>query len=459
MGSNDNNTVSVVILAAGKGTRMKSQLPKVLHQVASKPIIAHVLDAVYGVKGISKVVVVIAEDMDNVRKIATAVPVPEHCELTFVVQKERLGTGHAVKTALPHLEGLGGTTLTFLGDLPLVQSRTIQKLLDGIDENHQGDVNVLGFYAVDPLEYGRLEVNEDGTLNAIVEFKDATEAQRRNNLCNSGIIAVSNNHLPELVHAVKNNNSKGEYYLTDIVEIAQDKGLTCRYSIADEHEVMGINSREQLAMAEYLLQERLRRQAMDVGVTFVDPSSVFLATDTIFGSDVVIQPNVFFGPGVQIGSNVEIRAFSHIEGAVVADDVVIGPFARLRPGTHIAEHAHVGNFVEIKNAKIKEAAKINHLSYVGDAYIGARTNIGAGTITCNYDGFRKSTTTIGDDCFIGSDTCLIAPVTVGNGAIVGAGSIITQDIADNALGLSRPEQKVLDNKAHEYREKRQKPDK
>lgn len=448
------NAISAVILAAGKGTRMKSQLPKVLHKIAWQPMVSHVLQSVYQVQRVERVALVLSEDMDNVRQVAGAVPMPARCALDYVVQKERLGTGHAVKMALPALQGFKGTTLILLGDVPLVQAETIRKLISKTEDGAK--VCVLGFYAANPAEYGRMITSASGDLEKIVEYKDASDAERKVNLCNSGIIAVDNEVLPELIGQLKNENAKKEYYLTDIIAIARSKGYACRYEVTEESEVMGVNSREQLAQAEHLLQQRLRKNAMENGVTMMHPESVFLATDTVFGTDVVLHPHVVFGPGVRVGEEVEIRSFCHIEGANIGDHAIIGPFARLRPGSVLEKQVHVGNFVEIKNATLDEGAKANHLSYIGDASVGQRTNIGAGTITCNYDGFRKSETVIGKDCFIGSHTSLVAPVTIGDGVIIGAGSTITEDVEDDAMSLTRTEQKVLPKKAKEYREKRRK---
>lgn len=457
MSGHSEQRIAAVILAAGKGTRMKSELPKVLHPLAGRPMVVHVMDTVLGLKHLEKAILVIGEDMQHVHGAVVKSSKPSFKKnIEAAIQKERLGTGDAVKAALPNLKGFEGVALIMVGDAPLIQTKTLQKMVDALDAKRNVHVSILGFRPADPAEYGRLVVSPQGELEQIVEYKDATPQQRNNNLCNSGIVAVSSTVLEPLLQSITNQNAKGEYYLTDIVAIARSKGYSCSFALADEHEVMGVNSRAQLAEAEGAIQKRLRLAAMEAGVTLVHPESVFLCADTVLGQDIVIHPNVVFGPGVSVGDNVEIRSFCHIEGAKIAKDAIIGPFARIRPGTVIGEESRIGNFVEIKNAQVHKGAKISHLSYVGDASVGMNSNIGAGTITCNYDGFNKFHTDIGKDCFIGSNTCLVAPVKIGDGAIIGAGSTITSDVDSNAMGLARATQTNLENKAKTFKEKRRK---
>ncbi|PKU25059.1 bifunctional UDP-N-acetylglucosamine diphosphorylase/glucosamine-1-phosphate N-acetyltransferase GlmU [Telmatospirillum siberiense] len=434
--------IAVIVLAAGMGTRMKSSLPKVMHRLADRPMINHLLDTVQALAP-ERVVTVIGPGMERVA--AAVAPHPT------VVQVDRLGTGHAVAQARAALANFTGTVLIVYGDTPLLGAASLSAMLD---LRRSGTVPpavvVLGFRPRDPGHYGRLLVGPAG-LEAIVEYKDATPEQRTVDLCNSGVMAVEGTRLFGWIDRLSNDNAKGEYYLTDIVGLARADGLPCGFVEGDEEELLGVNSRVELAAAEAIAQTRLRHAAMEGGATLTDPASVHFAWDTRLGQDVVIGPNVVFGPGVSVGDRVEIRAFCHLEGARVAADCVIGPFARLRPGARIDEKAHIGNFVEIKNAAVEPGAKVNHLTYVGDARIGAGANIGAGTITCNYDGFDKSFTDIGAGAFIGSNSSLVAPVKIGDGAVVGAGSVITREVAAGALAVARGTQVEMSGWADRFR--------
>jgi bifunctional UDP-N-acetylglucosamine pyrophosphorylase / glucosamine-1-phosphate N-acetyltransferase len=425
---------------------MKSDLPKVLHRVANRPMVSHLLDALSAISS-ERTVVVVAPGMTQLAEAVAPAPT--------AVQTEALGTGHAVLAAREQMEDFTGDVLVLFGDTPLLTAETMQDMLMARRVAENPAVVVLGFRPDDPAEYGRLVTAADGALEAIVEFKDASAVQREIGLCNAGIMAIDGNHLFSLLDAVGNDNANGEYYLTDIVELARGRGLRCAVvEAADPVEVMGVNSRAQLAEAEAAMQARLRVRAMAGGVTMTDPDTVWLSADTKIGRDVIIGPNVVFGTGVTIADNVEIKAFCHIDQAEVASGAVIGPFARLRPGAKLERDVHVGNFVEIKQALVEEGAKVNHLSYIGDARIGPRANIGAGTITCNYDGFFKDLTDIGADAFIGSNSALVAPVKIGDGATVGAGSVITSDVEPDALAVARGRQKSISGWASAFRKRR-----
>jgi bifunctional UDP-N-acetylglucosamine pyrophosphorylase/glucosamine-1-phosphate N-acetyltransferase len=424
----DRAPLAVIVLAAGLGTRMKSSLPKVMHPLAGQPLIRHVIATVEALAP-ERIAVVIGAEMAAVARAVQPHPT--------VVQEPRLGTGHAVQAARPLLDGFAGDVLIVYGDTPLLPAATLRRMIAARHGPTAPAVVVLGFRPEAPGGYGRLLVDGDGRLEAIVEAKDATPAQLALPWCNSGVIAADGAGLFALLDQTTNDNAKGEYYLTDIVAIARAEGLDCRMVAGEEADLIGINSRADLARAEAFLQDQLRTRAMDEGVTLTDPDSVFLAADTRLGRDVVIEPFVMFGPGVTVGDGVTIRSFCHIEQAAVEAGASIGPFARLRPGAAIGEGAHIGNFVEVKNSAIAAGAKVNHLTYMGDATVGAGANIGAGTITCNYDGFVKARTTIGAGAFIGSNSSLVAPVTVGDGAIVGAGSVVTRDVAADALTMTR----------------------
>ena len=436
---------AAVILAAGMATRMKSALPKVLHPIAGRPMIGHVRAALRRLS-LERVVVVVGPGMDAVAEAAA----PARAAL----QEPPLGTGHAVMAASEALAGFTGEVLILFGDTPLIRAETLRALLAARRAAPRPAVVVLGFRPADPGAYGRLILDSEGSLQAIIEFAEATAEQRAIPLCNGGVMAVDGAVLFDLVEELGNDNAKGEYYLSDIVAVAAKRGLACAVVEGKAAEALGINSREDLAAAEAIMQADLRRSAMEAGVTLLDPETIYLCHDTVIGRDTVIAPYVFFGPGVRLGEGVTIKAFSHLEGAEVADGAVVGPFARLRPGTEIGGGARIGNFVEVKQAIVEAGAKVNHLSYIGDARVGAAANVGAGTITCNYDGFVKSFTDIGAGAFIGSNTALVAPVKVGEGAIVGAGSVIERDVAADALAVARAEQTETQGGAVTYRRRR-----
>ena len=421
-----------IILAAGEGTRMRSAMPKVLHPVGGLPLAAHVLEAARAA-GSSAVSVVIGPNHEAVADdLRARMP-----SVQFVSQIYRLGTGHAVREARAAFDTAAGNVVVLLGDAPLISARTIASVSELLDAG--ADVAVVGFDAADPTGYGRM-ITDGERLLAIHEHKDATEAERLITLCNSGIIGFKAETLRAVIDRIENKNAKGEFYLTDAIEIANADGKRVAFTRADEREVQGVNDRVQLAKAEAQFQDLRRDDFMAAGVTLKDPKTVYFSWDTEIASDVVIEPNVFFGPGVKIAEGAVIHAFSHIEGATIGAGVSVGPFARLRPGADLAEGAKVGNFVEVKNAKVGKGAKLPHLSYIGDAEIGAKANLGAGTITCNYDGVNKSKTIIGAGAFIGSNSSLVAPVTIGEGAYIASGSVITRDVAPDDLAVARAKQ-------------------
>ena len=411
---------------------MRSALPKVLHKVAGRSMLAHVMTGIARA-GADMVEIVVGPGRDDVAREAAAVDP----DAALVVQAERLGTAHAVLAARAAIARGADDVVVAYADTPLVRSETFIRLRAPLAEG--AAVAVLGFEAADPIGYGRLLV-EDGRLLAIREERDASEAERRVRLCNAGLMALRGDVALALLEAVGNANAKGEYYLTDVVEAALAGGESTAVVLAPEGEVLGVNDRAQLAAAEAVLQARLRADAMEAGVTLIAPETVFLSSDTALGRDVVIEPNVWFGPGVSVADGVTIRAFSHLEGARVERDAIVGPFARLRPGAVLGPGAHVGNFVEVKNAELGAGVKANHLAYLGDATVGPGTNVGAGTITCNYDGVRKHRTSIGEGAFIGTNSSLVAPVTIGDRAYIGSGSVITQDVPADALALGRGRQ-------------------
>jgi len=440
--------MTAVVLAAGLGTRMKSATPKVLHKVAGRPMINHVLATLDEI-GADHTVVVVGDGMgalaEAVRPHATA------------VQRERLGTAHAVLAARAYIEAHPADDLLVLyGDTPLITAGTLRAMLAARRAEPRPGVVVLGVEPAEPGPYGRLILDDAGRLDAIVEAKDATPDQLAVGLCNSGVMVIDGAGALDWLSRIGNANAKGEFYLTDIIAVARAEGAATAVVNGDADEVLGVNSRIELAEAEAIAQRRLRARAMANGATMTDPATVHLSWDTDLGRDVVIGPNVVFGPGVRVADNVEIRAFCHIEGASIASNTVIGPFARLRPGADLGAGVHVGNFVEIKAATLGEGTKVNHLSYVGDSDVGEGVNIGAGTITCNYDGHVKSKTVIGAGAFIGSNTALVAPVTVGAGAIVGAGSAISKDVAAGALAVTRAEQKEVAGWADRFNARRRK---
>ncbi len=445
----------IVILAAGKGTRMKSAKPKVLHEVAGRSMLGHVIALASGL-GAAETAVVVGPDMDAVRDEA----LKWSPGARIFVQAEQRGTADAVLAAREALGAHAGSDVIVLyADTPLTQRSTLEALRAKLNEGNS--VAVLGFEAADPTGYGRLLTSDGGELLAIREHKDASQAERQVRLCNSGVMGFAVPDFVNLLDRIGNDNAKGEFYLTDAVEIARADGLKASAVTCDEEEVLGVNSRDQLAVAEGIWQRRARAAAMAAGVTMTAPETVFLSYDTEIGRDVVIEPNVFIGPGVTIDEDVHVRANCYFEGfdrkskagLRIEKGAQIGPFARLRPGTQLGEDVHIGNFVEVKNASMAAGAKANHLSYIGDASVGAGANIGAGTIFCNYDGFSKNRCEIGAGVFIGSNSALVAPVRIGDGAYVGAGSTIARDVSGDALAIERAEQVEKEGWASAYREK------
>lgn len=431
-----------IVLAAGMGTRMKSDTPKVMHQLAGLPLVDHVLSGL-AAAGVSKAIVVVGPEMaDQADRFAPH---------ATVVQTDRLGTGHAVKVALDASDVGGSDVLVVFGDTPLLTPETINALLDCRQAG--AAAAVLGFRPPDPGAYGRL-ITQGDEVSRIVEAADASPEELSVNLCNSGVLVAGGQKLKAWVNALKNDNTKGEYYLTDVIALAQADGDSCTYTEGQVDELIGINTRADLAVAEGILQDRYRASAMAGGVTLKDPSSTFLSHDTAFGTDVDVGPFTVFGPGVTVGSHVTIKGFCHFENATIGDRAIVGPYARLRPGADLATEAHVGNFVEIKNARIEEGAKVNHLTYIGDARVGKGANVGAGTITANYDGFNKSHTDIGDGASIGSNTVLVAPVKVGEGAITGAGAVVRKDVPADAIATTEAAQRNREGTAKAYRAQR-----
>jgi bifunctional UDP-N-acetylglucosamine pyrophosphorylase / glucosamine-1-phosphate N-acetyltransferase len=435
--------IAAIILAAGKGTRMKSDLHKVLHPIAGRPMLMHLMASVDALSPAKKVVVV-GSGKEQLEKVLVGTA-------ELAVQEPQFGTGHAVQMAEGALSGFDGDVLILYGDVPFVPTATMQGMVDRLNARDAPAVVVLAFEPEDPTGYGRVIV-ENGKIVKMVEQKDATDAERAVKLSNSGLMAVKSRDLFGLLSRVTDDNAQKEFYLTDIVNIANADGRACVAVTTDPFDVAGINSRAQLAEMEGKWQMRRRRQAMDDGATLIAPKTVWFAYDTVIGRDVVIEPNVFFGPGVTVADGVTIRAFCHIEGASLATGVEVGPYARLRPGAVLEEKAKVGNFVEVKKSRMGKGAKANHLSYIGDADVGAGANIGAGTITCNYDGYFKYQTVIGERAFIGSNSALVAPVKIGRDAIVAAGSAVTRDVADGELRLVRAEQLVKPGWADRFHE-------
>jgi bifunctional UDP-N-acetylglucosamine pyrophosphorylase / glucosamine-1-phosphate N-acetyltransferase len=438
-------SVAAIVLAAGKGTRMKSDLHKVLHPIAGKPMIRHLLDSVDQFSPDKKVVIVGAQR----EQLEAALP-----DVTIAVQEPQLGTGHAVLFARDALAGFTGDVLILFGDAPLVSAASMQKMIEALNARNAA-VAVLAFEAETPGAYGRVVVDADNRVTKMVEFKDATAGERNIRLCNSGLMAVRGEHLFDLLDRIDNNNAQNEYYLPDVVKIANANGLLSVAVMGSEDEVAGANSRADLAALEAGWQKARRAQAMADGATLIDPATVWFSHDTVVGRDVLIEPNVFFGPGVTVADKVMIRAHSHLEGCQIGSGAEIGPFARLRPGAVLHENVKVGNFVEIKKSVLESGSKVNHLSYIGDAHVGAKANIGAGTITCNYDGFFKYKTDIGAGAFVGSNSSLVAPVKIGAGAIVGAGSVVTKEIHADALGVTRADLREIEGWAARFRDKQQ----
>lgn len=437
--------LAAIVLAAGQGTRMKSDLHKVLHPVAGRPMLAHLLSAVAELQPARTLVVVGARR----EQVAAAVQ-PMGAEI--VEQREQLGTGHAVRQAEVALGGFAGDVLILYGDVPLVRPETMRAMIDRLHRADAPAAVVLGFRPADPGAYGRIIADDDGRIATMVEFKDATDAQRAVDLCNSGLMAVRGEDLFALLARVGNANAAGEYYLPDIVMLAGADGRHAAVIETSVEEVTGVNSRGELAALEAQWQAARRARAMVDGATLVAPDTVWFAHDTVIGRDVTIEPNVVFGPGVTVADGATIRAFSHLEGATVGVGAEVGPYARLRPGAVLGEKSKVGNFVEVKKSVLGKGAKANHLSYIGDADVGEGANIGAGTITCNYDGFFKYRTQIGAGAFIGSNSALVAPVAIGAGAIVGAGSTVTKDVPADALALVRPAQEAKPGWAARFRQ-------
>jgi bifunctional UDP-N-acetylglucosamine pyrophosphorylase / glucosamine-1-phosphate N-acetyltransferase len=423
--------VSCIVLAAGMGTRMNSDMPKVLHKIAAAPMLHHALSAAQSMEP-ARIVVITGHGSEEVSAAATAFDPACEC----VLQEPQLGTAHAVGMAASLLSQMSGDVIVLYGDTPFISPETLHAMQAA---RAQHSVVVLGFEAKDPGRYGRLIVDGEA-LQKIVEYKDATDEERAVTLCNSGVLIASAKLMFELIAKVENTNASGEYYLTDLPELARAQGLSAGVVICDEAETMGVNTRAQLAEAEAAFQARARAEALENGVTLTAPETVFFALDTHIGRDAIIGPNVLFGPAVTIESGAEVKGFCHLEGCHISRGAQVGPFARLRPGAELAEDVHVGNFVEIKNAVLDEGVKVGHLTYIGDADIGEFTNIGAGTVTCNYDGVMKHRTKIGKRAFIGSSTMLVAPVSVGNDALTASGSVITQDVPAEALALGRAPQ-------------------
>ena len=427
--------IALIILAAGKGTRMQSELPKVLHKVAGAPMLIHAMRAGRALEP-KRTIIVAGHGFEAVSAAASA----EDPEVEIVRQEAQLGTGHAVDQARAALDDFDGTVIVLYGDCPLIQPRTLEELTATLST---AAVSVLGFEAENPARYGRL-ITDGDRLKRIVEFKDATPAERAVRLCNSGVMAASAQLLFDLLSEIDANNASGELYLTDVIGKAVGRGLSCTAIRCAERETLGVNSRVELMQAEKEFQTLRRAEALEDGISMPAPETVHFSYDTVIGRDAIIEQNVVFGPGVTVESGAQIRAFSHLEGAHVARGCVVGPYARLRPGAELAENVKIGNFVEIKASTLDEGAKVNHLSYIGDAHIGARANIGAGTITCNYDGVMKHHTSIGEAAFIGSNTMLVAPITVGQDAMTASGSVITRDVPAGDLAIARSKQ---DNKA------------
>ena len=439
-----NLSVSVVILAAGAGTRMKSTRAKVLHEIGARPMLGHVLTTA-GALDPASISVVLGDNGAAIANYAKSM----HANINLFTQSPPRGTGDAVKHALPAIASHDGAVLVLYADTPLIRPDTLSTLVAEIEAG--AAVAVLGFEPANPGPYGRLVTNTAGDLDAIVEAADASETERAIGLCNSGVMAFDAEFLRKNIGAIDNNNAKSEYYLTDLAAIARRADHRCAIVKADADEVLGVNSRSELATAEKVFQRRMRDEAMKDGATLIDPDTVYFSYDTKLGADIVVGPNVVFGPGVAIADRVTINAFSHIEGANVSSGATVGPFARLRPGAEIGQDARIGNFVEIKKSDIGDGAKVNHLSYVGDASVGRAANIGAGTITCNYDGYAKHKTSIGDGAFIGSNSSLVAPVRIGDGAYVGSGSVITKEVEPDALSVARGRQAAIKGWAARFR--------
>jgi bifunctional UDP-N-acetylglucosamine pyrophosphorylase/glucosamine-1-phosphate N-acetyltransferase len=440
--------LAAIILAAGQGTRMKSATPKVLHRIGNRPMLHHVMLAAREA-GAQRFVTVTGSQAPQVGDAAVAFDP----KTRIAVQDPPQGTGHAVQVALPELGDFEGVVLILYADTPLMTAATLRRLASLVEEG--ADLAVLGFEAREPGAYGRLIVDGAGSLERIVEARDATKGELAITHCNSGVMAVNAARLRQEIPQIGNDNAKGEYYLTDIVEQTVRDGGRVGVVLGDEAEVQGVNDRVELASADRVFQKRRRADAMRSGVTLSDPDTVYFSHDTELSQDVVVGPGVVFGPGVSVEAGAVIEAYSHLEGCRIGSGASIGPFARIRPGTQVGSGAKVGNFVETKKVTLGDGAKVSHLTYLGDAVVGARANIGAGTITCNYDGYDKHTTRIGDGAFIGSNSALVAPVSIGNGAYIGSGSVVTKDVPDDALAVARGRQVVKDGWAVRYRSGKQ----
>lgn len=439
-----------IILAAGQGTRMLSNLPKVLHRIAGAPMIDYILNAASNIK---ENIVVLGPEMDAVSAhIRDKFP-----SVKFAVQHHRLGTADAVKVGIAQLKNPEQDTFILYGDVPFIRAESLKDMQAILQEDYSKTALVLlGFMSNEESAYGRLVLKSNGNLQQIVEYLDCTEEEKKIRLCNQGAMLINKHHRDRLISKVRNNNAKKEFYLTDLIAIANEEGLQCKYMLVDQKEATAINTRSELAVAENIMQNLLREKFLSSGVTLIDPDTVYFSNDTIIENDVVIQPNVFFGPAVKVQAGAQIKAFSHIEGADIGPNAIVGPFARIRPGTKLNQNVHVGNFVEIKNSTVDDETKINHLTYVGDAKIGSKVNIGAGTIVCNYDGVSKHETIIKDGAFIGSNTTLVAPVSIGAHSLVAAGSTITNDVDKNALSIARAVQQNVPGKAAEILNKKRK---
>lgn len=445
--SSVNSTTSIIILAAGKGTRMKSSLPKVLHKVAGREMVNLVIDSAKAVNPKNITLVVSQDILDLKQQIQQQ---HNDINLKFVLQEEKLGTGHAVKVALEEIaQDIGDRCLVLYGDTPLLSADTIIKMSDKII---QCDICVAAFDCFESNMYGRLVTGYNDNLEQIVEFKDASAKQKQISLCNSGIMAIAGDKIADLVAQIDNNNAAQEYYLTDLIRIATEKNLTNSFIKIDGDEVLGVNSKIELAQVENIKQQQLRHKIMVDGVTLIDPNSTYFAFDTKIGQDCLIQPNVFFGTGVKIGNNNIIKSFSHLENCHIGNNCQIGPMARIRPNTEISDDCKIGNFVEIKKSKLAKEVKVSHLSYIGDSEIDENSNIGAGTITCNYDGQKKFKTKIGKNSFIGSNCALIAPIEIGDNCLIGAGSTINKNVENGDMAIARNKQVNITNGAKKVKQ-------
>lgn len=436
--------LAIIVLAAGKGTRMKSKLPKVLHEVAGKSMLQHVLDTCESLSA-DKIIAVTAPDMDDVRDA-----IKPH---EGVIQDQQDGTGGAVRAALSELKGFEGSVVILNGDVPMVSTESLQFLIDHHEDQDFG-ATVMIMVPPNPYGYGRIVQNDDGTLKSIVEQADASEDEQQIRIVNSGVIAVKGSHIAKWINALSNDNKQGEYYLTDLPQVVQNDGQACGIVRGDYMELRGINSRDQLSIVEEYAQTLLRYKFMDAGVTLLDPKTTYFAWDTKIGEDVVIGQNVVIGKGVEIAGEATIHPFTHIEGATIDTAAEIGPYARIRPKSAIGKNASVGNFIEVNRSTLHDGVKSKHMSYLGDAIIGSGSNIGAGTVIANYDGFFKKQCTIGENTFVGSNSTLVSPLNIGEGALIAAGSVITEDISKDAIGVARAEQENRENAATDYRSKK-----